>query len=146
MLGTIRWNLTIGAAAFLLTFVSSFSKNVFLTTLVRSFYSFAIVFLVVFAFRFIVKMILDLGVPKPDAVSEGEAYPESGIGTQFDASTPDEQEALNDMLKANLDPSAAQSDDLGAFSFSPLKPPKLITNRNLKPEELANGLRRMSEE
>ncbi|MFC0214362.1 hypothetical protein ACFFK0_18175 [Paenibacillus chartarius] len=145
MTGTIRWNLYGGAVAFVLTFIASITRNIFVTTLLNSFYSFVLVFAIIFLFRFVLHLILNgpgtsVYAESPEAA---EAAEDAGTGSNINLATPDDH-SLNDLLKPKASHSDGFGDDAG---FAPLKPPKLVSQApELNPEELANALRRMSEE
>jgi hypothetical protein len=142
MTGTIRWNVYGAAAAFVLTFLISVSHNIFATTMLRSLYSFLIVFALLFLFRFVLSLIVNGSSLEGEDVGEQSDDAALAAGRNVDLATPDD-DSLNDMLRANL---TAVPDDDGT-GFAPLKPPKLVSqSAELDPEELANALRRMSEE
>jgi hypothetical protein len=141
MTGTVRWNVYGGAAAFVLTLLFSVAHNTFATTLLHSLYSFLVVFALLFLFRFLLSLILSGSSWDSGEAEEQKDDAAPTAGTNVDLATPDD-DSLNDMLRANL--TAAQDDD--GTGFAPLKPPKLISQTELDPEELANALRRMSEE
>jgi energy-coupling factor transporter transmembrane protein EcfT len=148
MIGTIRINWIVSLAAGIFTFLLSVGNNLFLTTCLRSLYSFLILFILTYAFRFLIGVFggADFFAPRPaDAVDQTAASSNEGhLGSQLDLATPDDDEATRQMLRNNLDnPGQALDDDL---IFSPLTPSKLITKNNLNPEQLAGALRRMSED
>ncbi|TVY10634.1 hypothetical protein [Paenibacillus cremeus] len=139
MIGTIRWNLIVGAFAFLLTFLLSISNNIWQTTLLRSLYSFIALFILVFFCRWLLGTFAGLNQMQGSSMDTED---EIGKGTAVDASTPDQDDELHQMLRASLDPNSSPQ----PFEFSPLNPPKLSTKKHSDPEELAQALRRMSEE
>lgn len=138
MIGSIRWNFIIGALAFIFTFVLSMSQNIWLTTVIRSFYSFAILFVLVFLCRFLLGTFAGLSHL---SAQEQEAEEAEGKGTAVDAVTPDQDEELREILKSVVDPKEASAAD-----FSPLNPPKLRVKEQPSSEELAQAVRRMSDE
>ncbi|MFH5183194.1 hypothetical protein ACHHV8_11495 [Paenibacillus sp. TAB 01] len=141
MMGTIRWNLIIGLLSFVITFIGSISHNIWTTTLLRSFYSFIILFLLVYLFRWILGTMA--GFNKLAVTDAQQDSAEENKGTALDVSTPDEEAVLHQMLKDSLDPNAAAARP----GFSPLNPPKLSTRGNAAdPGELAQAVRRMTEE
>jgi hypothetical protein len=142
MTGNIRWNLFGGAVAFVLTFLVSITRNVLLTTLLRSFYSFVIVFAFLFLFRFILHLIINGPSAAAELAAGAEEPDVSDTGRNVDLATPND-DSLHDLLRANLN--AGGSSDDGAV-FTQLKPPKLISQSERDPEQLAKALRRMSEE
>ncbi|MGF9711563.1 hypothetical protein [Paenibacillus naphthalenovorans] len=137
MIGSIRWNFIIGALAFIVTFVLSMSKNIWLTTIIRSFYSFAILFILVFLCRFLLGTFAGLNRLSVQAQEAGET---EAKGIAVDAVTPDEDEELHELLKPGADPKSASAD------FTPLNPPKLRVKKQPDPEEMAQAVRRMSDE
>ncbi|WP_426447058.1 hypothetical protein ACP26L_24050 [Paenibacillus sp. S-38] len=143
MIGSLRWNLYTGVAAFIITFVLSIPNNIWLTTFVRSCYSFIILFLLVFACRWLLGTFAGLnGLPAAQPSVMADAAPEEpSKGQAFDAMTPDEDQELHQMLKGTMNASAPPEQ-----GFAPLKPPKLSTKVQPTPEELAQAVRQMSEE
>ncbi|WP_079910246.1 hypothetical protein [Paenibacillus sp. 32352] len=141
MIGTVRWNLIIGLISLVITFISSISTNVWTTSLLRSVYSFAIVFIVIFLFRWILGTIAglnQLNTDLKDGVSD-----EEGKGAALDLQTPEDDASLHQMLKDSLDPKAPSMDS----GFAPLNPPKLSSKTNsMEPGEMAQAVRRMAEE
>jgi hypothetical protein len=139
MIGTIRWNLTLGAIGFVFTFLLSVFNNLFLTTFVRSFYCFMILFIVGFIVRWLLGTLAGLNHMTVEADGDGQDAM-NDKGSTVDFSTPDEQESLNQLLKQQIDnPQAGES-------FSPLEPPKLASKMEQNPEELAKALRRLIED
>lgn len=138
MIGSIRWNFIVGAAAFVITFALSITDNIWLTTLIRSFYSFVLMFVIVFLFRWLLGTVAGLaGAPIPEHSEEEDELK----GTAVDVVTPDQDAELHQMLKPSPGPQDAAETD-----FSPLNPPKLSTKIQGSPDELAQAVRRMSEE
>jgi energy-coupling factor transporter transmembrane protein EcfT len=145
MIGTIRINWIVSLVAGIFTFLLSVGNNLLLTTCLRSLYSFVILFILTFVFRFLLAVFggTDFFTPLGSGQSESESD-EGHLGSQLDLATPDVDEATRQMLRKNMDnPGQTFDDDL---PFSPLTPPKLITKNNLDPEQLAGALRRMSED
>ncbi|MCD1257795.1 hypothetical protein B5M42_002930 [Paenibacillus athensensis] len=144
MIGTLRINGIVAALAGLFTFALSVGNNLFLTTCLKSFYSFAIVFVLTFGFRWVMGAVagMDRAAANPDKADDGAA---PHVGGQLDLATPEDDEATRQMLKqmpGQEDPQAGT----GETQFSPLNPPKLVTKNNLDPEQLAGALRRLSED
>ncbi|PYI50391.1 hypothetical protein [Paenibacillus flagellatus] len=136
MIGTVRWNIVLGASGFILTFLLSIGNNFFLRTLLNSLYSFLILFAVAYALRWILGTLVGL---KPVA-PETDAAPAEALGRTVDAVTPENEDQLNDLLKEQLnrpDPDA---------TFAPLEPKKLASIPDASGEELARAVRRLTEE
>jgi hypothetical protein len=143
MIGTIRINLIVAGLAGICTFLLSIGNNLFLTTCLRSIYSFAILFILTFGFRWVLGVFA--GSEFFASQSEGQLdTDEAHLGSQLDLATPDDNEATRQMLKDNLEKPGTS--DANELPFLPLNPPKLVTNNNLDPEQLAGALRRMSED
>ncbi|UUZ85951.1 hypothetical protein LJK88_22375 [Paenibacillus sp. P26] len=141
MIGTIRLNFIVGAAAFLITFMISVTHNIWLTTLLRSLYSFIVLFVITFACRWILGTFAGLkDVPAAlGTVPENEALK----GSSIDAITPDDEDAdLHRMLGRGIESGGSDGDT----GFAPLNPRKLSTKVEAEPEELARAVRRMTEE
>ncbi|MCP3772823.1 hypothetical protein NLX71_05740 [Paenibacillus sp. MZ04-78.2] len=138
MIGSIRWNFIVGAAAFVITFALSITDNIWLTTLIRSFYSFVLMFVIVFLFRWLLGTVAGFaGASIPEHSEEEDELK----GTAINVVTPDQDAELHQMLKPSPGPKDAADTD-----FSPLNPPKLSTKIQGSPDELAQAVRRMSEE
>ncbi|MCZ8520030.1 MULTISPECIES: hypothetical protein [Paenibacillus] len=144
MIGSLRWNLYAGLAAFLITFVLSIPNNIWLTTIVRSCYSFIVLFLLVFGCRWLLGTIAGLNglpAPQPSVMPAAPPAEEEGKGSAYDAMTPDQDAELHQMLKGSMSGTAPPEP-----GFAPLTPPKLSTKVQPTPEELAQAVRQMSEE
>jgi hypothetical protein len=139
MFGTIRLNLVVAGVAFAITFLLSVGNNLFVTTVIHSLYSFIILFVLTFGFRWILGTIGGFSINLQDDI--GQQSQAEGVGQQLDLVTPDEDDAARQQSKDSPKVSA-HADSL----FSPLNPPKLATKNNLDPEQLAGALRRMSED
>lgn len=137
MIGTLRFNFYVAAAAFLITFLFSVTHNIIVTTLLRSLYSFVLVFALTFVVRYVLGTIVGLK-HMTTAAEDGEAADEAHKGNRFDAVTPNDESDLHQMLKPGGGGEAAE--------FAPLKPPKLSSKATQNPDELAQALRRMTEE
>ncbi|WP_028550448.1 hypothetical protein [Paenibacillus sp. UNC451MF] len=141
MIGTIRWNVMLGLISLVITFLSSISTNVWMTSLLRSVYSFFIVFFLVFLFRWILGTIA--GLNQLQTEPKNTALEDESKGTAFDVQTPDDEASIHQMLKDSLDPKAPAMDS----GFAPLNPPKLSSKTNsMEPGEMAQAVRRMTEE
>ena len=142
MIGTIRINLIVASLACMFTFALSISNNLFLSSCIKSGYSFLILFVVTFGFRWVLGLLIG-SVSSLEDSSQGDSS--SAVGQNLDLSTPDEDEETRQMMKSNH---TNNTNDLhlNEVQFSPLNPPKLVTKNNLDPEQLAGALRRMSED
>lgn len=138
MIGTIRWNLLLGAFGFVFTFLLSVSDNFFTTTLLHSFYGFIIMFGVGFAMRWVLGTLA--GLKQIQETVDHSKVSEEGRGAAVDSVTPGNQDELNQLLKDNMNGADSSSED-----FTLLKPKKLTTIPG-EPEELAQALRRLTEE
>jgi energy-coupling factor transporter transmembrane protein EcfT len=144
MIGTFRINFIVATVAFLLTFLLSMGNNLFLTTLIHSFYSFVILFILTFGFRWILGTIGGTQLYYSDELRD-EPNIDDSLGTQVNMATPDEDEITRLLLKQNMD-NPGNSEGNADNLFSPLNPPKLAAKNNLEPEQLAGALRRLSED
>ncbi|OCT13923.1 hypothetical protein A8709_19655 [Paenibacillus pectinilyticus] len=142
MIGTIRINVIVASLACIFTFVLSIGNNVFLSTCLKSGYSFLILFVLTFGFRWVLGLLTG-SVSLLEASSDVNSS--SNVGQKLDLITPDEDAETREMMKSNMpnNQNAALSNEA---QFSPLNPPKLVTKNNFDPEQLAGALRRMSED
>ena len=141
MKGKLRWNAAWAIFGFLITFLLSLRNNILTTSLMRGFLSGLIFFLLVYAVRFLIRLVITGGTegrdtPLSDAVPNGLGE-DTPLGRSLDFTTPDEGEELNQLLK----PQAGNAD-----SFAPLNPPKLSTRITDDPTRMAQALRQMTEE
>jgi hypothetical protein len=116
----------LGIFGFFLTFLLSISNNIFSTSFLHSLYSGIILFMVAFIFRWFFGTLFV------------EASDEKHIGNNLDLMTPDESDEIHQLMR--------HSDKEEQFEFMPLKPPKLVSKRNVDPEEMVKAIRHMSEE
>lgn len=138
MHGKIRWNFLIGVAGAVLVLLISLPNNVWFTAMTRSLYAFVIFFL----FTFVIRWWLGTIATEADSVEAGETS-EDGVGSQIDLQTPDDADAM--LPPRNPDREQAGEDEADD-PFQPLNPPKLETKPDHTPEQMADALRRMSEE
>ncbi|MHA6484375.1 hypothetical protein ACX1C1_20990 [Paenibacillus sp. strain BS8-2] len=154
MLGTWRWNAGFGIAGVGLTVIFSLGNNPISVILMRCIYAFVSFFIIAFIARFVLAIIL-----KPPGIapefSDSELADQRGV--ELDLKTPDESEALNQLLKEQLQPHtipaqkpvpepATSGDSNGSNSFKPLSPPQLVSTAGKQPEELAKAVRHLTGE
>ncbi|WP_138493954.1 hypothetical protein [Paenibacillus pinistramenti] len=143
MAGKMLFNWLFGGVGFLLTLIVSSSHNLFITSIIRSLIAFVIWFLLAFGIRWMFGMLQTGHAPvnakAPTGKEDGEKK-----GLRFDMTTPDENEAIHDMLK----PSEHETSETnqGAASFQPLNPPRLVKTADRDPEELAKAVRHLTED
>ncbi|WP_099520661.1 hypothetical protein [Paenibacillus sp. BIHB 4019] len=146
MIGNWRWNVGLGLTGVILTILFSLGKNAVTVILLRSVYAFIAFVVIAFILRAVLTFIL-----KPPALLDNGAAEEDGIGTQFNLTTPDESEDLNQLLKDGLDIRPAQDEadsklpmEQEQEPFRPLAPPQLVSAQNKEPEELAKVVRHLT--
>jgi flagellar biosynthesis/type III secretory pathway M-ring protein FliF/YscJ len=136
MIGSWRWNAVIGGAGGLLTFLIALSRNTLLTSFVRGLAAFAAFGVLAFAVRFLLAQAL-LPSNRPEA---GQAEEEPGA--VLDLVTPDEEEALSEMLKENW----AEARESPSAEFQPLQPKRLVNLDQPDPEDVVQAIRRLNDE
>src|SRR5690606_36459066 len=135
--------------AAVITFLFSVSNNIFTTTLLRSLYSFLFLFLMMFAFRWFVGLLLAWN--KTNVSSLHEIEDSSGKGQTIDFITPDDESYSGSNERTpgsegrSEEVAEEQKDQQDANDFSPLDPPKLTTKQGAPTEEMAKALRHLSE-
>ncbi|AJY76591.1 hypothetical protein [Paenibacillus beijingensis] len=138
MIGTWRWNVSIGLVGFIFTCLVSIAKNPLPVTGLRGIYA----FIAFFAFGYVIRLMARLTISVPDRVQRTDAAPDqSGKGEHLDYVTPDNGEDLNELLRSGL---SGKDDTARAQpgAFKPLKPPHLVsTARSKNPQELAEAVR-----
>ncbi|RTE01801.1 hypothetical protein [Paenibacillus whitsoniae] len=143
MIGTMRINVIVASLAGLFTFALSIGNNLLLSTLLKSVYAFLILFVLTFGFRWVLGLVAGAG--EASAKTSADPMQENGqLGQNLDMVTPNEDGETLELMKSNL--SNQNADSLSDMQFSPLNPPKLVTKKELDPEQLAGALRRMSED
>lgn len=148
MLGTWRWNVGFGLIGTVLTVAFSLGANPLPVVLLRSAYAFIAFFVLAYAVRTVLAIIL-----KPPALigesSDGLESAESETGAQLDIQTPDETADLNELLKRQMQ-EVVSTDGAhkqeAASAFKPLNPPQLLSTKNSQPEELAKAIRHLTGE
>ncbi len=139
------WRFTIGFGVFgaLLTCVISLSNNPLGTTLLRSLYAFLAFAALALAAGFVLGQLLSPG--KQLAASGADASPDRG--SMLDLTTPDEGEALSEMMKEQwADGKPETTKDEGVKDFQPLQPKRVVSLDNPNPEEVAQAIRRLTDE
>lgn len=143
MLGTWRWNVTLGICGVGLTLLFSLGSNGLEVTAIRCLYAFIVFFLLAYLFRAVIALILQPELPLLPAYTQTNF--EDAKGNSVDISTPDESDELNDLLKMQMD-GGTKLDKIEPSAFQPLTPPKLVSTQNKEPEELAKALRHLTGE
>ncbi|MBN3526216.1 hypothetical protein [Paenibacillus apiarius] len=140
MIGTIRWNFIFGAVGFVITFFSSWSNNVWTTSIIRGIIAFCIWFALGFALRFIA------GILQQPQQEQSSVQETADKGQTVDMTTPDESDMLHDLLltKPSEEKQADREDDNGS-AFQPLNPPKLVTKPQMDAEQLAQAVRHLTQ-
>ncbi|MBM7564635.1 hypothetical protein [Paenibacillus sacheonensis] len=141
MVGSWRWNVTLGIGGSLLTLLSSLDSNGLAITSLRCLYAFLAFFIVGFLFRALMAFILR---PTPAAaMHQAGMDDEQTKGNAIDYSTPEQGDELNDLLKQQMDGNVRIEPGLQT-EFTPLSPPKLVSTQNKEPEELAKAIRHLT--
>jgi hypothetical protein len=142
MLGSVRWNLTMGAIGLLLAFIFSLGNNDFVVSILRGVYAFAAFFLLGYMLRGALHII----VGSTTIAEQAERLPEEdpNVGSNVDLTTPVEGEDLNQLLKSQLEglPGSSQGGEI----FKPFEPTRLVSTQNKEPEELVQAIRHLAEE
>src|SRR6476620_3757575 len=129
MIGTIRINVIVASLAFLFTFALSIGNNLFLTTCLKALYSFLIVFIITFGFRWVLGLLIGTTLIQGSGTHPFEQENSSSVGQSLDLITPNEDDVTREMMKSNL--TSNQSAQVNDAQFSPLNPPKLVTKNNV---------------
>lgn len=109
----------------------SLGRNEWITSLKRGIYGFIIVFVCMFAIRFLLGTVAGLKQMDQAAAS---------VGNTINLVTPPD-----DPLMPGLQHAEGQT-ELNQDEFIPLKPQKLISKENVDPQLMAESVRHMSEE
>jgi hypothetical protein len=136
MAGIWKWIAGFGAGGAVLIFLLSAWRNPIGTTLLRSVYAFVAFAALAGALRLLLGRYLvpQTGQPAPEEPEER--------GRHLDLTTPDEEEALNQLIREQWTGGSPRDQ---AAEFKPLNPKRLVTLDHVTPEELASAVRRMSE-
>ena len=145
MLGSVRWNVIIAFGGMLLTFLFSIQSNLLLTSLLRSFCSFVIIFLLGFPVRWLLAVVVRLNEsPRlSDVRADSDAKEEDANvkGQHIDLSTPENDEEIAGQM--NL---PTRRPDEPAPEFTPLNPPKLARKDSLDHKQMAEAVRHLANE
>ncbi|MFF2888099.1 hypothetical protein [Paenibacillus sp. NPDC057967] len=148
MQGTWRWNVVFGITGIVLTVLFSIGNNPLSVIMLRSLYAFIAFFALAYPARFLMAFIL-----KPPAMIGDSQDTDEAKGSSLDMTTPDEDEDLNELLKAQMQgatPAEEQGQGAGndeaAPGFRPLTPPQFVSTTNKQPEDLAKALRHLTGE
>lgn len=140
MAGKIRYLLLLGFIGFLITYAVSAGNNLFMTSFFRGLIAFAVWFLLGFAAIWVLNFLKEQEVTPDVTELSAAALEEHEKGNNFDYTTPDQDEELNDLLKQ------APDNQTQAQEFTPLNPPKLVKTLDDKdPEELAKVVRHLTD-
>ncbi|HIW32909.1 MAG TPA: hypothetical protein IAA29_08980 [Candidatus Paenibacillus intestinavium] len=151
MFGTWRWNLSFGIFGFFLIILFSLTNNPLITSLIRGTYAFITFFLLAFPVRFVCGVIIN---PSQEVVAVTEAETDQSLkGTNVNFVTPDEDEDLNEVLRAQITQTKSStpkdevkvSQDLSE-QFQPLKPTQLVNTDSMESEELTKVIRHLTGE
>lgn len=126
MIGKHSWNVGLASAGMILIFLINISNNVLTTSLLRSLYSFACLFVIVFAVRFLLGFI---GIHEAGDQQEDEVK-----GQHIDIVTPDDEASILGQQSAS-----AEED------FSPLNPPKVNADQ-VDPDLVVKAVRQLTQE
>jgi hypothetical protein len=142
MAGKMLFNWLFGGVGFVLTLLVSSSHNLFMTSIIRSLIAFVIWFLLAFALRWMWGLFASAPPPRADKAPPARIEEEKGL--RVDLTTPDENEAINVMLKSSGNEAAEVQ--RGTAPFEPLNPPRLVKTTDRDPEELAKAVRHLTED
>ena len=143
MLGSVRWNVTMGALGMLLAFLFSLGNNGFVVSSLRGLYAFAAFFLL----GYMLRGALHLIVGATGAAEAAERPEDPNVGTNVDLTTPAEGEDLNELLKVQLEGGQGTGAAEGGDTvFKPFEPTRLVSTQNKEPEQLAEAIRHLAEE
>jgi hypothetical protein len=143
MIGTWRWNAALGAGGALLTILISLGSNLFLTSLIRGVYAFAVFFLITYVIRWLIPTFL---LPKAAPIAHEAA--DDQAGAVLDMITPPEEDALTELMKESWSEgkSKAPDPDGTMAEFQPLQPKKLVTLDHPDPDQVVEAIRRLTDE
>ncbi|URN93432.1 MAG: hypothetical protein NAG76_16560 [Candidatus Pristimantibacillus lignocellulolyticus] len=151
MFGTWRWNLSFGVFGFLLIMLFSLTNNPLITSLIRGTYALITFFLLAYPVRFVCGVIINPNQGKENALQEDAD--QSLKGTTVNLVTPDEDEDLNEVLRAQMtqtktstpNDEVTDTQDLSQ-QFQPLKPTQLVNTDKMESEELTKVIRHLTGE
>lgn len=127
MIETLAINLIVGLIAFVVTFFTALSGNVWLVSLERAVYAFFLFFLAAFLFRWLISFV----------AKEKRNDQQEEAGAHIDLITPPDSE----------DGLPAQSENEPVDAFTPLDLTRVTrTNVENEPANIANVVRRLTDE
>jgi len=151
MLGTWRWNLSFGVFGFFLILLFSLTNNPLITSLIRGTYALITFFLLAFPVRFVCGVFIN---PSQEVGATTEEVVDQSLkGTKVNLVTPDEDEDLNEVLRAQITQtkSSTPNDEVKGTQdlsqqFQPLKPTQLVNTDKMESEELTKVIRHLTGE
>lgn len=153
MLGNWRWNLGFGVFGLTLIFLLSLTNNPIITSLLRGAYAFITFFLIAYPVRFVFGAIFNPKQTDEEAVTFSVPTNDAEAGTKVNLVTPDEDEDLNEVLRAQIsqkNESATRENQAAAETqveqFQPLKPTQLVSTDKMQPEDLTKVIRHLTGE
>jgi len=151
MFGTWRWNLSFAVFGFFLIMLFSLTNNPLITSLIRGTYALITFFLLAYPVRFVCGVIINPN-QKVEAASQDNGD-QSLKGTNVNLVTPDEDEDLNEVLRAQISQtkSSTPNDKIEGTQdlsqqFQPLKPTQLVNTDKMESEELTKVIRHLTGE
>ncbi|MFC4307398.1 hypothetical protein [Cohnella boryungensis] len=136
---TASWRFKVGFGGFgaVLTLLFSLSNNPLGTTLLRSLYAFLAFTALAFVVSFLLSQLL-----RPGSAAANLDVAEPERGAVLDLTTPEEDEALTEMMKDQW----ADGKGEPVKGFQPLQPTRLVSLDNPNPEEVVQAIRRLTDE
>lgn len=128
MIGNIKWNLIFGICGAIFTFLINISSNLFTTTLIRCGYVFVSFFLLGFAVRFLLGVVLRSDTSNNAVTSDDH---EGDKGLHVDLSTPEENHPIQESKK---------EDEFKALQYEKL------TKEEPQAEDVVKAVRQLNEQ
>jgi len=143
MIGTYVWNLIIGGLSGLMAFSLAYiNANTFVTSLVRGFISFVVMFMLTYLFRWLLALVIQ------DTQNDVDSDKEVPAGAKIDLQTPEEEINLADLLGTPSSPQRAEDKQ----DFEPFTPPRIqrvdegVKQAASDPAIAAKAVRRLTED
>jgi|HigsolmetaGSP12D_1036236.scaffolds.fasta_scaffold00881_6 flagellar biosynthesis/type III secretory pathway M-ring protein FliF/YscJ len=145
MTGSWRWNFGFGLFGSALTFLFSVGNNPLETTLLRCLYAFLAFTALAFGVRFVLGQLMrPAAAARPEKPAQEQA---DERGAVLDLVTPDDEASLTGLIKeqwsGGQEPAPAPAP---SGEFKPLQPKRLVSLNNQGPEEVAQAIRRLTDE
>jgi hypothetical protein len=104
IVGSLRWNVSLGIFAMIVTWIFSWGNNLLSTSLIRALMAFVVFFTAAYVFRYFLSFLLCLNSPS-ESIDLDSLDKQEGKGVNVDLVTPDDDSILQTNEFQSMNPS-----------------------------------------